>query len=418
MKNPTILKKHTNTEKTEQGVSNNIVILLCVFVCLSIGLWAGHQLWLPTTTTNNTIPSIVNNRSTLSTAPLISSLHPSNIVLGENTIADIAAAGAPSVVNINTTTSLSLPVTSFQLGLPFPGFEFFFSPGLEAFSSKKFESRNTGSGVIIKSNGYILTNNHVVGKDSRILVTLNDKRSFTGIIIGRDNFTDLALIKIDARGLPVAKFGNSKQLRPGDWAIAIGSPLGLDHTVTMGIISALGRSLDELNNNVELIQTDAAINPGNSGGPLLNIRGEVIGINTAIRSGAQNIGFAIPVDVAANVVDQLLSNGKVERPYIGIYMQELSPKLAVSLELSPDAKGVIVVNARSGSPAEAAGVIQGDVIQRLNGSLVNNTKAVRSFVLTHRPGDILNLLVYRGHKLIRINVKIGEYPMEMKDEME
>ena len=186
-----------------------------------------------------------------------------------------------------------------------------------------------------------------------IKVTLNDKRTFKGTVVGRDSLTDLAIVKIEAKNLPAARFGTSKTIRPGDWAIAIGSPLGLDHTVTLGIISALGRSLSDLNNSVELIQTDAAINPGNSGGPLLNIHGDVVGVNTAIRGDAQNIGFAIPVDVAKDVAAQLLAHGTIARPYLGIFMQELDEKLAHSLALSPSTKGVIIAGIAPDSPAKS-----------------------------------------------------------------
>lgn len=331
------------------------------------------------------------------------------LALGANTIADIAEQAAASVVNIDTSTSVALPDSPFQFFAPgFDGFEFYFGqpqPGVP----RKFESRGSGTGVIIRADGYILTNNHVVKSASEIKVRLNDKRTFKGRVVGRDRFTDLALVKIDAQGLPVARLGTSKSIRPGDWAIAIGSPLGLDHTVTLGIVSALGRSLDGVN-NVELIQTDAAINPGNSGGPLLNIRGEVIGINTAIRSDAQNIGFAVPVDVAQSVVSDLLEHGAVSRPYLGIYMQEMDEKLARSLGLAPDTAGVVVIRVGQGSPAQASGLLAGDVIQRIDGKPVGTAKEIQNIVRSHKVGDVLNMLVLRNGSLSGRSVKIGEYP--------
>lgn len=171
---------------------------------------------------------------------------------------------------------------------------------------KPTAARGAGSGLVVRSDGYVLTNNHVVRNADTIRVTLSDNRTFCGQVVARDNISDLALVKIDAQHLPVARLGHSDSIRAGDYAVAIGTPMGLQHSVTLGIVSAIGRSLNGLNNNLELIQTDAAINPGNSGGPLLNIEGEVIGINMAIRSDAQNIGFAIPVDVARTAARKLL----------------------------------------------------------------------------------------------------------------
>lgn len=281
--------------------------------------------------------------------------------------------------------------------------------------------KGTGSGVIFRSDGYILTNNHVAGNADVIEVTLNDKRKYRAKVVGKDRFTDLALLKIDGvNNLPAANFGESKALRPGDWAIAIGSPLGFDHTVTLGIISALGRLLPAGQNetsslgNVQLIQTDAAINPGNSGGPLLNIHGDVIGITTAIRGDAQNIGFAIPVDVAKDVAQQLLDKGSIARAYIGIYMQDLNDGIARSLHVSPNTKGVLVARAAEGSPAEKAGLSQGDVIVKVDGQTVTNSKEVQAIVRKHKPGDNVEFLLSRGNELVAATIKIGDYPQ--KDE--
>src|SRR5579885_1415457 len=322
------------------------------FVAASLlagSFWLGHQ-WQPAGN---------GHQAAMSPTPLTSSL-PTNQALGYNTVADIASEASKYVVNIDTKKSTTVPDAPFHFNLPFKDFEFFFGPDMQPFDQKgltprKFESKGTGSGVIYRADGYILTNNHVVQADE-ITITLADKRTFKGKVVGRDSFTDLALVKIDANNLPAAKLGSSKTLRPGDWAIAIGSPLGLDHTVTFGIISALGRSLSELGSNVELIQTDAAINPGNSGGPLLNIHGEVIGLNTAIRGDAQNVGFAIPIDVAKEVANQLLKGGKIARAYLGIYMHELEPSLCKSLGLQESMKGVLVARVAEGSPADKSGL--------------------------------------------------------------
>jgi serine protease Do len=337
------------------------------------------------------------------------------MMLAENTIADIASDASLSVVNIDISKNVSLrsPYTILM-----PGFGIVQPRDGE--DQPKAIQTGSGSGLIIKSDGFILTNNHVIQSADDINVTLSDKRKLKAKVIGRDTFTDLALLKIDAKGLPAAKLGTSKAIRPGDWAIAIGSPLGLDHTVTLGIVSALGRSLSEISslNNVELIQTDAAINPGNSGGPLLNIHGEVIGINTAIRQDGQNIGFAIPVDVFRGVSEDLIKNGKVSRAYVGVYMQPMDKRLAKSLGLDETTTGVLVAGVAPNSPAQKAGLQRGDVIQKVDGTDVDTSQTVQKMVRKHKPGEVVNLLVLRGDKLEPIDVKVDDYPQEVPEEDE
>ncbi len=380
----------------------NLAILICILAAIAFfGIWLGHEFW-PGQLHSSFNPSPAWGPT--SAAP--PAMHP-GVALGEHTFADIAQDAMPSVVNINTKSSITVPDSAFQ-GLPFNGFDFFFGPN----QPRKFESFGTGSGIIIRSDGYILTNNHVIGKASDITVTVVPSRKFKARVIGRDSFTDLALIKVDASNLPVAKFGTTKTIRPGDFAIAIGSPLGLDHTVTMGIVSAMNRSLGELNNNVALLQTDAAINPGNSGGPLLDIHGNVIGINTAIRSGAQNIGFAIPIDVAANVARALINNGHIAHPYLGLYMQDLDAKLAKSVGLPGDATGVFIANVASDGPAEKSGLHQGDVITKIDGQSVSSAREVQTIVRKHAPGQTLHILVSRGGGLKAFAVTVGDYPVE------
>ncbi|OPZ83935.1 MAG: putative serine protease HhoB precursor [bacterium ADurb.Bin425] len=270
--------------------------------------------------------------------------------------------------------------------------------------------RGVGSGLIIREDGYILTNNHVVGNAQQIKVSLQDKRTFDGKVIGRDPFTDLAVVKIDAKGLPVSKIGESKSLRPGDFAIAIGSPLGFDHTVTLGIISALGRSIDAENKPISnLIQTDAAINPGNSGGPLLNIKGEVVGVNVAIRGDGQNIGFAIPSEVFSEVSKQLIEQGHVSRPYLGIKMQIMDEAMAQALGLPPNTKGALVAQVGQGSPAEEGGLQIQDVITSIDGQPVKDPEDVRAFVKSKKTGDIVRIAVLRQGSLTSIKVKLGEF---------
>lgn len=390
-----------------------ILVLTAAFLAVALFGWFANQLLSPSVA------------SSLDTKPSVNvSSSPASAFLTKNVISHIAEDAGKCVVNIDTKQSVSIPDGQFSFGLPFRQFQYFFGERMpfdddsarEFKGERKFESRGAGSGVIIRSDGYVLTNNHVVRKADDIEVTLSDGRKFKGKVVGRDSFTDLALVKIEANKLPIIRFGKSDQVKPGDWAIAIGNPSGLDHTVTFGIISALGRSINALGSNVELIQTDAAINPGNSGGPLLNIDGELIGLNTAIQSGAQNIGFAIPIDVARDVVDQLLNKGQIDRPYLGIYMQDLNEKLAKSLGVPADTAGVVIARVTSDGPAAGSGLKMGDVITRIDGTEVKDGKSVQRIVRKHKPGDKLNVLVNRSGSLVATEVKVGDYPGDVKED--
>lgn len=333
---------------------------------------------------------------------------PSSMLTGSNMVADIAHEAGRYVVNIDTAQVIAIP--NIPLGLdPFEIFGFGHPGAFRQVQPEVIQQRGVGTGVIIRADGYILTNNHVVGNADKIKVTLEDKRSFDGKVVGRDRLTDLALVKVNAKDLPVAKIGNSKTLRPGDWAIAIGSPLGLDHTVTLGIISALGRSLDD-SDNKKLIQTDAAINPGNSGGPLLNIRGEVIGINQAIKANGQNIGFAIPSEVFQDVSKQLLDTGHIQRPYIGLYMAELNGELRQELNLGKEQTGVVVARVYQGSPAARAGLEPGDLIIQVDNLPVANPKDIRERVQTKKVGDDLIFQVVRSENKLKLKVKVADMP--------
>lgn len=365
--------------------SSNLVFLLAGAVLGAIIFWAGHQFW-PQEPQN----SLKQVESTTSESKF-------NGALGESTIADIAMEAEKSVVNINTSTRFVLAESPFGL----------FMPSVP----RQFEQKGAGSGFVIRSDGYILTNNHVVENAQNITVTMHDKQIYPGEVVGRDKLTDLAVIKIKAKGLPVAKLGNSENLRPGDWVIAIGSPLGLEQTVTLGIVSALGRSLEgKLSQSVHLIQTDAAINPGNSGGPLLNIRGEVVGVNTAIRGDAQNIGFAIPVSIARDIADELLEKGKVGHPYLGIFMQDLTPPVAEQLGIDPNLKGTLVVRLARNGPAYNSGLRPADVITKLEGKEIKTSQDVQKLVTGYKPGDEVSTTVMRNGKAIDLRIKIGEMP--------
>lgn len=367
------------------------VNLVCVIAGLLIGagiFWAGHKFWPEPKSSLDTAKTSTAKKSSRFTGSL-----------GESTIADIAQEAEKSVVNIDTSSRIVIADSPFQSGYLFH----FFRP-------RQLEQKGSGSGFIIRSDGYILTNNHVVNKAQKILVTLSNDKSYPAKIVGHDKLTDLALIKIKAKNLPIAKLGNSENLRPGDWVIAIGSPLGLQQTVTLGIVSALGRSLGKLSRSVQLIQTDAAINPGNSGGPLLNIHGEVIGINTAVGKNSQNIGFAIPVSVAKAVSKELLETGRVAHPYLGIFMQDLSPAIAVQLGIDPKLKGTIVVRMARGGPAHKAGLKPADVIVELEEKPILNSQDVQKCVGGHKPGDEIDAVVVRNGQKVSLKIKIGDIP--------
>jgi serine protease Do len=356
--------------------------------------------------------------------------------LAPNTIADIAQAASPAVVNIEVNQAITrpnIPLFQFPFGdLPnSPNFQYFFngkpvkpdsnrpnSPNPSPNQSPKFERHNTGSGFVVRPDGYLLTNAHVVRGSSKIKVTLSDKRVFEGKVVGTDGFSDLAVVKIEAANLPTLKLGSSALLRPGDFAIAIGSPLGFDHTVTFGIVSAVERTVTDVNGNINFIQTDAAINPGNSGGPLLNLDGEVIGVNTAIQSNAQNIGFSIPIDVAKDVVDDLIAHKKIMRPWLGIAMQEVDEVLAKSLGLPPTTHGVSIAQVIENSPAHAAGLERGDIIQKIDGKDVTASKEVQAIVRAHKARDTLHFYLLRNKLGQALSVNIGTYPDAMPDQHE
>ncbi len=344
------------------------------------------------------------------------------LLLQGNLIADIAESAAPAVVNIECEKP---GAGGLQSMLPFGGgsFRFFYNNreiDPERMGGMARPIKSTGSGFIVRADGYILTNAHVVKGMKRIEVTLNDGRNLVATVAGIDTFSDLAVLKIDATNLPILKMGSSTKLRPGEFAIAIGSPLGYDHTVTLGIISALGRTVYDINDNINFIQTDAAINQGNSGGPLLNLKGEVIGVNTAVVKGlvAQNIGFSIPIDVAKTVCEDLIAHKKILRPFLGIGMKEVSETMAKSLGLGPNTRGVVIAEIYEGSSAEKAGLKKQDIIQKIDGKDVQSPKDIREYVRAKKIGDLLNFYVLRNSSPEAVAVRLGEYPSSLGGEEE
>ena len=276
---------------------------------------------------------------------------------------------------------------------------------------KDFKTQSLGSGFIIRKDGLILTNNHVIEDAEEIMIRLNDEREFKAKVIGKDKKIDIALLKIEDKGeLPIAELGDSDKLEIGEWVLAIGNPFGLGHTVTAGIVSAKGRVIGAGPYD-DFIQTDASINPGNSGGPLFNMKGEVVGINTAITASGQGIGFAIPINTVKNLLPQIEKEGKVTRGWLGIMIQEVTKELAKSLNLKSE-EGALVGDVISGGPAEKAGIQRGDVIIEFNGKKIKKMKELPATVANTPVGKDVKVKVIRESAEKVITVKIGKLPEE------
>jgi serine protease Do len=326
----------------------------------------------------------------------------------------VAKRVRPAVVNIGTIQVAQrrrAPFAPGQSDDPFfkDFFDQFFGrsgPGRR----EEFQTPGLGSGVIVDKRGYVLTNFHVVRGADAVTVRLADKQEFRGRIVGSDSKTDIAIIKFDAPAdVRVASLGNSDTLRVGEWAIAIGNPFGLDQTVTVGVVSATGRADVGIATYENFIQTDASINPGNSGGPLVNLRGEVIGINTAIVATGQGIGFAIPANMVKRVTAQLIDRGRVQRGWIGVALQPMSPELAQAMGL-PDARGAIVARVYPGSPAESAGLAQNDVIVGFDGASVEDYHQLQRMSSEAEVGRTVKLDVVRRKEKKSLVLKVAEAP--------
>ncbi|MFN5515046.1 MAG: HhoA/HhoB/HtrA family serine endopeptidase [Cyanobacteriota bacterium] len=334
----------------------------------------------------------------------------------ESFVANAVAKTGPAVVRIDTETLVTRRIDPL---FDDPFFRDFFGGAIPA-PPRQQRITGQGSGFIVDGSGVILTNAHVVNNANKVTVTLKDGRTFDGEVRGADEVTDLAVVKINSQGaqLPVAALGDSSRVKVGDWAIAVGNPVGLDNTVTLGIISTIGRSAAKAgipDKRVEFIQTDAAINPGNSGGPLLNAKGEVVGINTAIRADAMGIGFAIPINRAKTLQQTLAAGQKVPHPYIGVQMVNLTPELARqnnqdpnSAFFIPEVEGILVVRVIPDTPAERAGVRRGDVITAVNGKPIKDGAVLQTLVDSAGLNQPLKLSLQRGERRLELTVQTAQ----------
>lgn len=376
---------------------------------------AGSQLLVqsrtPQVTPVSATTAPVSSTTTVSQLPPVAETNP-------NFITNVVKQVGPAVVRIDASRTVQ-GRSSQRFDDPFFR-DFFGQTPMQPQQSERVE-RGLGSGFIVSQDGRIITNSHVVDGADTVEVTLKDGRKLQGRVLGSDSVTDVAVVKVDATDLPIVTLSNSDQIQPGEWAIAIGNPLGLDSTVTVGIISATGRSSGDAgipDKRVDFIQTDAAINPGNSGGPLMNERGEVIGMNTAIRADAQGIGFAIPINTIQRIADQLATKGKAEHAYLGVQMATLTPDVKqeingnsnIGFKVNED-KGVLVIKVVSGSPAERAGIRAGDVVQRVNGQEVTTADQLQNIVEASQVGNTLQVELKRNNQSQTIAVQAGTYPV-------
>ncbi|OUL36887.1 peptidase S1 [Nostoc sp. T09] len=334
-----------------------------------------------------------------------------------NFVVTVVEKVEPAVVQINTSRTVTTQAPQLPGGLNDPFLRRFFGEAIPTQPQERVV-RGLGSGFVIDPNGRILTNAHVVNNADTVTVSFSDGRTVQGKVLGNDPVSDVAVVQIPGNNLPTVEIANSDSVRPGQWAIAIGNPLGLQQTVTVGVISAINRSLNLSSTRpASYIQTDAAINPGNSGGPLLNARGQVIGINTAIIQGAEGIGFAIPIDTAQRISQQLISKGKVEYPYLGIEMLALTPEIKQRLNNSPNTniriqadQGILIARVVPRSPADRAGLRAGDVIQRINNQSVTTADEIQQILQNSGIGSNLPIEVQRNGQTLQLTVRPEPLP--------
>ncbi|XTZ09732.1 MAG: HhoA/HhoB/HtrA family serine endopeptidase [cyanobacterium endosymbiont of Rhopalodia yunnanensis] len=408
MKNNTLNLDYSHANKSQRPLlGTSLTYVSSVLLGIGIGVGGAYTISQSKFLTKPTQP-LEKSQVTESSEKFISSQN------NESFVTDVVKRVGPAVVRIDASRTVTNKVPPV---FDDPFFRRFFSSEIPGVPQEQIE-RGTGSGFILSKDGKILTNAHVVAGTKVVTVTLKDGRTFEGKVLGTDPLTDVAVIKIEANDLPKVQQGNSDNLQVGEWAIAIGNPLGLDNTVTTGIISATKRLSSQVgvgDKRIEFIQTDAAINPGNSGGPLLNSDGQVIGMNTAIIQNAQGIGFAIPINKAERIANKLIEDGKVEHPFLGIQMVEVTPEIKNKLEesqglnLTTD-KGVLIAKVMPDSPAEQAGLKAGDILRGIGKRLLNNPGEVQKAVEKTQVGEILHLQIERDGSPINLSVKVGVLP--------
>ena len=402
---------------TNQKIANLVRVVAFCVIAAGAGLWAGSRAgshWWA-----QSIPTTV--------AAAQSNVTPGSLEAG---FAPVVQKDLPAVVNISSSKVVHNQGNGGGNGGGNDGTQLFNDPFFRQFFGDNFGGalraprdqveHSLGSGVIVNADGYILTNNHVVDGATDITVTLSDKRDMKAKVVGTDPKSDLAVLKVDAKNLPTLTFGDSSKVRPGDLALAMGSPFGLRQTVTMGIVSATGRSNLGIEDYEDFIQTDAAINPGNSGGALVNTRGELIGINTAILNnggsgGNEGVGFAVPSNMAHAVMSQILEHGKVSRGYMGVAPEDITTALAQSFHLS-DTRGVLIADVSAGSPAAQAGIERGDVIREMDGQRIDDANQLRLRVSMTAPGTTVRFKLLHDGAEKTVPVKLAELPDQAQRE--
>ncbi|NLJ73080.1 MAG: PDZ domain-containing protein [Syntrophomonadaceae bacterium] len=385
---------------SNNGFSKFLKSFLLIFIALIIGgtiliAFNYSDVWSKPKGVEKEVESFALNREPPVTPSKV-------VVMGPTNIPDMVEQVSPAVVNIETSASANNDEIFND-----PFFRYFLG---DSYMPKTNITQGIGTGFIISEDGYVVTNQHVVDKADTIIVNIDSTEKYNASIIGQDYELDLAVLKIEAdKKFATLKMGDSDKIRVGEWVIAIGNPYGLDHTVTAGLISAKGRPIN-IENRVykNLIQTDAAINPGNSGGPLLDTNGQVIGINTAVNANAQGIGFAIPINTAKEVLDELITEGKIIRPYIGIWFQAVDQQIADYLGIAKE--GVIISTVNPNSPASKSGLKKYDIILSINDTKITNTDMVNEIIAKKKVNDTITIKIWREGKHYDINVQLAEKP--------
>lgn len=387
---------------------NLLILVVIAFLAALLGSFVTYSCFIQKT-------NPVQAEPTIKPAPAVQvAAGHSGQIIGSDAVVNASDKIGPSVVSITVQAKVAARTTRKNNG---SGERFFFFDPYDEYQFGPRERRGSGSGIILSSDGLILTNQHVIENADQIKVKIGTDnnngqlKEYDAKVIGQDKLTDVAIIKIDADNLTPAALGDSDTSRVGEWVIAVGNPLGYEHTVTVGVLSAKGRDLQTLGEREypNLLQTDAAINPGNSGGPLANLQGEVIGMNTIISATGQGIGFAIPINRIKKIKDQLISNGRVVRAYIGIQMQPMDEAKAEYLGMSR-VEGVLVFRVLKGTPADKAGLERGDVILEIDGEKINSPAELQKKVRDIKPGEKITLKVWRDKKVETVEAEVGEMP--------